>query len=82
MHWLSFAKGALAAFWLLALVNLLYPLGDGWFWPVTLLAAAMVCAHLAEVLVLRKRLAASSKPVLDRLSVLAFGVLHLPMLPR
>lgn len=82
MHWWSFAKGALAAFWLLALVNLFYPLGDAWFWPVNGLAAAMLAAHLAEVMVFRKRLNASAKPWLNRLNVLAFGVLHLPALPR
>ena len=42
---LIFAKGALAAFWLLALLNLLYPMGEGWHLAVNLIAGGMLLAH-------------------------------------
>lgn len=60
-HFLSFAKGALAMFWLVALVNLAYPLGE---------------LH-RPILLLNGRLKARPAPWLERLQVLLFGVLHL-----
>lgn len=60
MHLLSFAKGALAMFWLLALANLFVPLGEAWFWPVNLAAAAVLLAHVGEVLLFRQRLQSRS----------------------
>ncbi|WP_445938469.1 hypothetical protein [Pseudomonas sp.] len=44
MQVLIFAKGALAAFWLLALLNLLYPMGEGWYLAVNLIAGGMLLA--------------------------------------
>jgi putative membrane protein len=81
MHLLSFAKGALAMFWLLALANLFVPLGQAWFWPVNLAAAAVLLAHIGEVLLLRRRLQAQPQPWLARMQVLLFGVLHIQGLP-
>lgn len=49
MALLNFAKGALAAFWLLAILNLFYPLGDAWYWPVNVVAGAILLAHVGEV---------------------------------
>lgn len=82
MHLLSFAKGALAMFWLLALANLFVPLGPAWFWPLNLAAAAVLLAHIGEVLLLRRRLQAQPRPWLERMQVLLFGVLHIQGLPR
>ena len=62
MHLLSFAKGALAMFWLLALANLFVPLGEAWFWPVNLAAAAVLLAHVGEVLLFRQRLQGRPQP--------------------
>lgn len=77
MALLNFAKGALAAFWLLAILNLLYPLGDAWYWPVNLIAGAILLAHIGEVALFHKRLGQRPQPWLDRLQVLLFGFLHL-----
>lgn len=82
MHLLSFAKGALAMFWLLALANLCVPLGEAWFWPVNLAAAAVLLAHVGEVLLFRQRLQGRPQPWLERAQVLLFGVLHIQGLPR
>lgn len=82
MHLLSFAKGALAMFWLLALANLFVPLGEAWFWPFNLVAAAVLLAHVGEVLLFRQRLQGRPQPWLERAQVLLFGVLHIQGLPR
>lgn len=82
MHLLSFAKGALAMFWLLALANLFVPLGEAWFWPVNLAAAAVLLVHFGEVLLFRQRLQGRPQPWLERAQVLLFGVLHIQSLPR
>jgi len=81
MHLLSFAKGALAMFWLLALANLFVPLGEAWYWPVNLAVAAVLLAHIGEVLLFRRRLQAQPQPWLARMQVLLFGVLHIQALP-
>ncbi|HCF6041788.1 TPA: DUF1145 domain-containing protein [Pseudomonas aeruginosa] len=75
-HFLSFAKGALATFWLVALVNLAYPLGE-LHRPILLLSGVLVLVHAAEILLLNGRLKARPAPWLERLQVLLFGVLHL-----
>lgn len=54
-HFLSFAKGALAMFWLVALVNLAYPLGE-LHRPILLLSGVLVLVHAAEILLLNGRL--------------------------
>lgn len=77
MALLNFAKGALAAFWLLAILNLFYPLGDAWYWPVNVVAGAILLAHVGEVALFHKRLSQRPQPWLDRLQVLLFGFLHL-----
>lgn len=53
-HFLSFAKGALAMFWLVALVNLAYPLGE-LHRPILLLSGLLVLVHAAEILLLNGR---------------------------
>ncbi|MBM7060385.1 DUF1145 domain-containing protein [Pseudomonas sp. UL073] len=80
MNHLSFAKGVLAMFWLVALLNVIYPFSaplHGW-----LLAAAgiMLLVHVGEVLLFNRRLALRPKPWLERVQVLLFGVLHLKSL--
>lgn len=80
MNLLSFAKGAVAMFWLVALLNLLYPFGEplqGW-----LLAGGgiMLLVHVGELLLFNRRLAARPLPWLERVQVLLFGVLHLQSL--
>lgn len=82
MHLLSFAKGALAMFWLLALANLFAPLGEAWFWPLNLAALAVLLAHVGEVLLFRRRLRGLPQPWLQSVQVLLFGVLHIQSLPR
>lgn len=77
MALLNFAKGALAAFWLLAILNLFFSLGDTWYWPVSLIAGAILLAHVGEVALFNKRLSQRPQPWLDRLQVLLFGILHL-----
>lgn len=77
MQLLSFAKGALAGFWLLAILNLIYPMGENWYWTVNLAALAMLIAHAGEVVLFNRRLADRPQPWLERAQVLLFGVLHL-----
>mgnify|MGYP006186144939 CR=1 FL=1 len=77
---LIFAKGALAAFWLLALLNLLYPMGEGWYLAVNLIAGGMLLAHLGELLLFKARLV--GQPWVQRMQVLLFGFVHLQGLPR
>ena len=79
---LIFAKGALAAFWLLALLNLLYPMGEGWHLAVNLIAGGMLLAHLGELLLFKARLVGQPQLWLQRLQVLLFGFIHLRGLPR
>jgi uncharacterized protein YhhL (DUF1145 family) len=74
---LTFAKGALAAFWLLALLNLLYPMGDGWYLVVNLIAGGMLLAHIGEMLLFNARLVGQPQPWLQRVQVLLFGFIHL-----
>lgn len=80
MHSLSFAKGALAMFWLVALLNLFYPfaapLGAWLDWT----ALAVLLAHVGELLLFRARLQGRSGPWRQRLQVLLFGLLHLQTL--
>lgn len=76
-HLLSFAKGALAMFWLAAAVNLVYPFGE-LHRPLLLLAGVLLLVHAGEVLLFGKRLKQRPQPWLERLQVLLFGVLHLP----
>ena len=63
-HFLSFAKGALAMFWLVALVNLAYPLGE-LHRPILLLSGVLVLVHAAEILLLNGRLKARPAPWLS-----------------
>ncbi|MCY1276692.1 hypothetical protein D9M68_201750 [compost metagenome] len=77
MNLLSFAKGVLAMFWLVAVLNVIYPFSaplHGW-----LLAASglMLLVHVAEVAIFNRRLAQRPQPWLERVQVLLFGVLHL-----
>lgn len=77
MKLLSFAKGALAMFWLVALLNLFYPFAaplGGW---VNWAALLMLLAHVGELLLFRRRLNALPGLWWQRLQVLLFGVLHL-----
>src|SRR3989338_5423335 len=50
MFVLIFAKGGLAAFWLLALLNLLYPMGEGWYLAVNLIAVRILLPHIRQIL--------------------------------
>ena len=68
---LSFAKGALAMFWLAAMLNLIYPFGE-LHRPLLWLSAALLLVHVAEVALLARR-----RPWLEQVQVLLFGVLHL-----
>lgn len=80
MHLLSFAKGALAMFWLVALLNLLYPFAaplNAW---VNWAASLVLLVHVGEVLLFARRLEARPSPWLERTQVLLFGMLHLPTL--
>ena len=70
---LKIAKGALAVFWLLALVNLLHPFAGPY---MTWIAALMLLVHVLEVALLHRRLQRQAQPWQDRLQVLLFGVLH------
>lgn len=80
MHVLSFAKGALAMFWLVALLNVLYPFAaplNAWLnWA----AGLVLLVHVGEVLLFGPRLRGRPRPWLARVQVLLFGVLHLPAL--
>jgi putative membrane protein len=82
MHLLSFAKGALALFWLLALANLFIPLGEVWYWPVNLAAIGILLAHVGELLLFKQRLQQRPNMWLDRAQVMLFGMLHLQGLPK
>ncbi|MFI8744452.1 DUF1145 domain-containing protein [Pseudomonas sp. NPDC077186] len=80
MKLLSFAKGALAMFWLVALLNLFYPFAaplDGW---VNWTALALLLAHAFELLLFRARLHGRPGLWRQRLQVLLFGLLHLQTL--
>jgi len=80
MNLLSFAKGALAMFWLVALLNLLYPFATplgGW---VNWAALLLLLAHVGELLLFRARLQGLPAPWWQRLQVLLFGMLHLQRL--
>ncbi|WP_167145401.1 DUF1145 domain-containing protein [Pseudomonas sp. OTU750018] len=79
---LIFAKGALAAFWLMALLNVLYPMGEGWYLAVNLIAGGMLLAHLGELLLFKARLVGQPQPWLQRVQVLLFGFIHLRGLAR
>jgi putative membrane protein len=68
------AKAALAAFWLLALGNLLLPFAGPY---LSGMAVLLLLIHLMEIVVLHGRLHRQARPWTDRLQVLLFGVLHL-----
>ncbi|MCP8464529.1 DUF1145 domain-containing protein [Pseudomonas sp. ZM23] len=68
---LSFAKGALAMFWLAAVLNLVYPFGE-LHRPLLWLSGAIVLVHVGEVALLARR-----RSLVDQIQVLLFGVLHL-----
>ncbi|MFV3308918.1 DUF1145 domain-containing protein [Pseudomonas sp. NY15181] len=68
---LSFAKGALAMFWLAAALNLAYPLGE-LHRPLLWISGVMLLVHVGEVLLLARR-----RSLGEQLKVLLFGVLHL-----
>ncbi|MGL4316389.1 MAG: DUF1145 domain-containing protein [Pseudomonas sp.] len=70
---LKLAKGVLLVFWLLALVNLLYPFAGSY---MTWIAALMLLVHVLEIALLHGRLQRQAQPWQDRLQVLLFGVLH------
>lgn len=70
---LNIAKGALLLFWLLALVNLLYPFAGPY---LSWAALLILVVHIVEIAVLHGRLQRQSQPGKDRLQVLLFGVLH------
>ena len=70
---LKIAKGALAVFWLLALVNLLHPFAGPY---MTWVAALMLLVHVLEIALLHRRLQRQARPWQGRLQVLLFGVLH------
>lgn len=77
MDLLSFAKGALAMFWLVALLNLLYPFTaplGGW---VNWVALALLLIHLVELWLFRARLYGLPGLWWQRTQVLLFGMLHL-----
>ncbi|AYC33943.1 DUF1145 domain-containing protein [Pseudomonas cavernae] len=76
----SFAKGVLAMFWLVALLNVVYPFGaplHGWLLAIS---GVMLLVHVVEVLLFNRRLSARPRPWLERIQVLLFGVLHLKSL--
>ncbi|MDH4560555.1 DUF1145 domain-containing protein [Pseudomonas sp. BN411] len=77
MHFLSFAKGALAMFWLVALFNLVYPFGEPLQRPLLLAAGAMLLVHVGEAALFNRKLKTRPYPWLERLQVLLFGFLHL-----
>lgn len=68
---LSFAKGALTMFWLVAVLNLIYPFGE-LHRPLLWLSAILLVVHVGEVLLLARR-----RSVTEKVQVLLFGVLHL-----
>lgn len=71
---LNVAKAMLAAFWLLALVNLLVPFAGPY---MTAIALLLLVIHGVEIAVLHARLQRQAQPALARWQVLLFGVLHL-----
>lgn len=71
---LNVAKAMLAAFWLLALVNLLVPFAGPY---MTAIALLLLVIHGVEIAVLHARLQRQARPALARWQVLLFGVLHL-----
>lgn len=71
---LKIAKGALALFWLLALINLVQPFAGSY---MSWIALLMLLVHLLEIALLHDRLQRQAQPWRDRLQVLLFGVLHL-----
>jgi putative membrane protein len=77
MHFLSFAKGALAMFWLVALLNFFYPFGEPLQRPLLLAAGVILLAHVGEAALFNRKLKARPYPWLERLQVLLFGFLHL-----
>ncbi|UVE18753.1 DUF1145 domain-containing protein [Pseudomonas sp. LS44] len=80
MKALSFAKGVLAMFWLVAVLNVIFPFSaplHGWLLAVS---GIMLLVHIVEVLLFNSRLAARPQPWLERVLVLLFGVLHLKTL--
>lgn len=68
---LGFAKGALAMFWLAAVLNLVYPFGE-LHRPLLWASGVLLLVHVGEVLLLARR-----RPWGEQLQVLLFGVLHL-----
>lgn len=70
---LKIAKGVLALYWLLALVNLFLPLAGPY---MNWIALALLVVHLLEIVLLHGRLQRQAEPWKDRLLVLLFGVLH------
>lgn len=71
---LNVAKAMLAAFWLLALVNLLVPFAGPY---MTAIALLLLVIHGVEIAVLHARLQRQARLALARWQVLLFGVLHL-----
>ncbi|MGP0170569.1 DUF1145 domain-containing protein [Pseudomonas sp. NCHU5208] len=80
MHLLSFLKGALAMFWLVALLNLLYPFATPLGAWVNWAALFLLLAHAGELLLFRSRLEGMPGLWWQRVQVLAFGMLHLQTL--
>ena len=62
MHVLSFAKGALAMFWLVAILNVIYPFGEPLHRPLLLVAGVMLVAHVAEAALFNRKLKARPFP--------------------
>ncbi|MDH4555108.1 DUF1145 domain-containing protein [Pseudomonas sp. BN417] len=77
MHVLSFAKGALAMFWLVALLNFIYPFGEPLHRGLLWASAAMLLVHVGEAALFNGRLKTRPFPWLERFQVLLFGFLHL-----
>ena len=82
MHVMSFLKGALAMFWLMALLNIIYPFGEPLHRPLLLLTGVLLLAHAGEALLFNNRLKQQAFPWLERMQVLLFGFLHLRGLAR
>lgn len=82
MKVLSFAKGALAMFWLVALLNVGFPFADPLGSWCNWLALILLAVHLLEVLLFQRRIQERPMPWLGRLMVLLFGVLHIQSLPK
>lgn len=82
MHLLSFLKGALAMFWLVALLNIVYPFGEPLHRPLLLVTGVLLLAHVGEALLFNSRLKRQPFPWLERVQVLLFGFLHLRGIAR